>query len=55
MKRNVQQPVAATTRKIRAVRFDDHLRMVVTTKDSLVVQLEGNRMLVGCGQTGDNP
>ena len=55
MKRNAQQPVAATTRKIRAVRFENHLRAAVTTKDSLVVQLEGNRMPVGSGQTGDNP
>ena len=49
MKRNAQQPVAATTRKIRAVQFDDHLRAAATTKDSLVVQLEV------CGQAGDNP
>ena len=55
MKRNVQQPVAATARKIRAVRFEDYLRMAATTKDFLVVQLEGNRTLIGFGQTGDNP
>lgn len=53
MKRKVQQPVAATTRNIRAVRYDDHLRTVATTKESLVVQLEGNRMPIGFGQ-GDN-
>ena len=49
MKRNAQLPVAVTTRKNRAVQFEDHRLMVATTKDSLVVQL------VGCGQTGDNP
>ena len=28
---------------------------MATTKDFLVVQLEGNRTLIGFGQTGDNP
>ena len=39
----------ATTRKIRAVRFEARLCTEATTKDSLVVQLEV------CGQAGDNP
>lgn len=49
MKQTIQQSAAATTRTIRAVRFEARLCAVATTKDSLVVQL------VGCGQTGDNP
>ena len=28
---------------------------MATTKDFLEVQLEGNRTLIGFGQTGDNP
>ena len=54
MKRNAQQPVAATTRKIRAVRFDGHLQMAATTKEFLVVQLEETRTPIGFGQIGDN-
>ena len=55
MKWKVPQPLAATTRKIRAVRFDDHLRTVATAKDFLVVQLEENRMPIGFGQGDNNP
>ena len=55
MKRNVQQPVVATARKIRVVRFEDHLCTAATTKEFLVVQLEGIHTLMGCGQTGENP
>lgn len=55
MKQTIQQSAAATTRTIRAVRFEARLCAVATTKDSLVVQLEENRMPVGYGQTGDNP
>lgn len=55
MKQNIQQAAAATTRKIRAVRFEARLCTAATTKDSLVVQLEGNRTLIGFGKTEDNP
>ena len=54
MKQNIQQVAAATTRKIRAIRFEARLCTVATTKDSLEVQLEGTHTPISFGQTGDN-